>query len=366
MFVGCCMKEWGLLLPLRIICGSSCSTEDFETKRGKWVRETIFYDPALMHAMKTWIYRKMHSIVKDKDDPEAAKYFVAEHACKHLNSLLAADPTLISEKSYAAEVPVKLKTMQVWMRTVFGHQWRRNAKGTANQMHERDDALQQRIKHMFDNRDRELQGMMWHHIKLDDLKEASPHTHELALKSRRLAAETDMMEKKLGDATQAELMHNVHVHCTTEIVTRERMGWKDGDLAQWEETAREATWWVEYHVDFLEINHRIAACPCWGGALSVRINKAKVSAFLVLSLSPPSLRVYPCLSVFLRVLSVWTFPPSLFISFLFGISFFLFWSYHLLPFSNGYCSFLFFSPPPPFSVPSLTLIFPEAHVRIFL
>ena len=59
--------------------------------------------------------------------------------------LLDADPSLTCDKAHATEVPVKLKAMQVGVRAVFGHQWRRNAKGTANQVHEGDDAIIQTV-----------------------------------------------------------------------------------------------------------------------------------------------------------------------------------------------------------------------------
>jgi hypothetical protein len=69
----------------------------------------------------------------------------------------------------------------------------------------------QRNGHIFDDRDRELQNLVWHHESLDSLKTTRvPHLHDLAVISQGVGDDTSKLAKKSGDAPINELLHNVH------------------------------------------------------------------------------------------------------------------------------------------------------------
>ena len=252
----------------------------FETTVGKWTRENIWSNPPLTYAMKTFIWRKMYSVIKESDDPHDHKYFVAEHACQHLNKILSADPTLRCNKTYAAEFPIKVGVMRTWMAKVFDHHWGQNKKGTANQVHERVDAVQQREEFIFTRKRRQYQNLVWHHEELEDVnfRERHPHLYVLARLSRRVDAETDLCEKKYGDKVQAELMHNVHVYkeVREEEVQGTRIVRPRAMVEEIVEVRMKEVEMVEMHVDFLHIDHRWRAHPFWGGAMSVRCDLTKV------------------------------------------------------------------------------------------
>jgi hypothetical protein len=227
--------------------------------------------------MKVFIEQNMYKVIQDKQDAESAKYFVAQHAVDHLNELLRKNPDLRCNKLYAAEYPISLRTMSTWMGTVFGHYWKRNKKGIANQVHERTDAVQQRIKYIYDNKWRQYQNLVWHHERLDRLQCMMPHMYDLALISKRVDLETNLIEKKLADNVQAELLHNVHVylrHVPRPCGTRRFF--PAGQLEEIVEVKVVDEEWVEMHVDFLDVRDRQDLYPFWGGALSTRCNLQKV------------------------------------------------------------------------------------------
>jgi hypothetical protein len=164
------------------------------------------------------------------------------------------------------------------MSTVFGHEWKKNEKGTANQVHERLGAVTQRDGYTFDNKNREYQSLVWHHAPLHFLVGCAAggdvHLGRMVLQSRRLSAERDLMTKKLGDKEQAELFHNVYVYKKTVYkkvgnVVRGR-GFEMVEVQAHEED------WVEMHVDFLTQADRKAYYPFWGGAISVRCDLTRV------------------------------------------------------------------------------------------
>jgi hypothetical protein len=130
------------------------------TRAGKWMRENVWSNPTLMFAMKIFIEQNVYKVLKDASDPQSEKFFIAKHATDHLNGILGEQPELRCNKLYAAEFPISVKIMQKWLNSVFDHHWRRNKKGIANQTHEREDAVQQRVKYVFDNKKRQLQNMV--------------------------------------------------------------------------------------------------------------------------------------------------------------------------------------------------------------
>ena len=201
--------------------------------------------------------------------------------CDHLNKLLGADAELRCSRLHAAEFPVKVGVMRKWMGKIFDMHWRRNKKGTANQIHERDDAVQQRHKYIYDNKDREHQQLVWHHVPLAELARSSSPLYKLALMSQRVDAETDLIDKKYGDRVQAELMHNVHVYTRTGVAGKERGSTVvciDGDLEEMVQVEITDQRMVEFHVDFLRVEERLRLYPCWGGDMSRRVDKSKVSS----------------------------------------------------------------------------------------
>jgi hypothetical protein len=220
----------------------------YETAKGKWVRQNIFSNLALMYAMKEYLHREVYKVQQNEEDPEDRRYFVAKHAANHLTKLIRADPSLHCAAKYAAEVPIKASVLRVWLRSVFNFIWQKNQKGFANQKH---DAVEQRRKFIFDNKRREYNNLVWHHVSLEEIKLMSSHLHELALLSRRVNAETD-----LGDPASAELMHNIYVYEREESSSD---GWITcgpripplGDILSCVEVRPvRKLWWVEMHVDF--------------------------------------------------------------------------------------------------------------------
>ena len=179
----------------------------------------------------------------------------------------------------AAEFPIKVGVMRTWMGKIFDVHWRRNKKGTANQIHERDDAVQQRNVYIHDNRDRECQQLVWHHAPLEELARSGSPAHKLALLSQRIEAETDLLQKKHGDRVQAELMHDVRVHTKKSQPGKETgraVVCVDGDLEEMVEVQMVEQRVVEHHVDFMRVEDRMRLHPCWGGDMSTRVDKTKV------------------------------------------------------------------------------------------
>jgi hypothetical protein len=250
----------------------------FETSAGKWVRETVWSNPHLLFAMKTFIEANTYKVMKDVKDPESQKYFIAKHAADHLNTLLMANPDLRCNRLYAAEFPVSEKTMQRWMGTVFDHYWRRNQKGTANQIHERTDAVSQRDVYIYDGKWRQLQNLTWHQLSMRDLRREMPHLYDLAQLSKNMIAEQALGKKNLGGKVQAELVHNVHIFSKMgALPCGPRLHFTHGDLEEMVEV--KADEWVEIHVDLLDVRQRQELYPFWGGAMSVRCDLTKVFAF---------------------------------------------------------------------------------------
>ncbi len=163
------------------------------TEAGKYVRENVWANSALMYAMKIFLETNIYKVLKEKENPESQKYSVAKHAADHLNELLAENPMVHCSEWYAAEFPISAHTMRMWMKTVFDYHWRTNKKGMANQTHEREDAVQQRMKYVFDNKQRQLQNMVWHHAHLESLKTQMPHIYDLARVSKRVDLETNLL-----------------------------------------------------------------------------------------------------------------------------------------------------------------------------
>jgi hypothetical protein len=190
----------------------------FETSTGKWVRETVWSNPHLLFAMKTFIEANTCKVMKDVKDPESQKCFIAKHAADHLNKLLMANPDLRCSRLCAAEFPTSEKTMQRWMGTVFDHCWRRNQKGTANQTHEPTGAVSQRDVYIYDGKWRQLQDLAWHQLSMRDLRREMPHLYDLAQLSKNIIAEQALVKKNLGDKVQAELVHDVHVFSKMELL----------------------------------------------------------------------------------------------------------------------------------------------------
>jgi hypothetical protein len=167
------------------------------------------------------------------------------------------------------------------MGKIFDMHWRRNKKGTANQMHERDDAVQQRDKRVYDNKDREHQQPVWHHAPLDEFRNSGSPMYKLALMSQRADAETDLLQKKHGGKVQQELMHNVHACPRTGVAGKERGAAVlciDGDLEEMVQVEMTDQRMAEFHVDFLRVEERMRLYPCWGGDVSRRVDKSKVSS----------------------------------------------------------------------------------------
>jgi hypothetical protein len=223
----------------------------FESKQGKWVRENVFNNTALKYAMKEWLRIKQYTVIQSTTDPEERKYLVAKHACDHLNNLLEQHPRFKLDAAYAAAYPVKVALMRVYLKTHLGMEWKANKKGTANATHDRDDAVTQRNGYTFANRERELQNLVWHHAALDDLKVQHPHLYDLARIAIAVDAETEELEKKLGDPSSNELLHNVHCYM---------QGGKQ---------------MVELHVDVLPVTERMRLYPFWGGGISKRVDHSK-------------------------------------------------------------------------------------------
>jgi hypothetical protein len=87
--------------------------------------------------------------------------------------------------------------------------------------------------------------------------------------------ETDLVEKKLGDGVQAELMHTVHVYRKDVWVPCGGPVIDGGDLEEMVEVKLEQQEWVELHVDLLDVRQRQELCPFWGGAMSTRCDLSK-------------------------------------------------------------------------------------------
>ena len=221
-----------------------------ETKRGKWVRENIFGNAALMFAMKTWLTQNEYKIIVSKDDPEDRKCFIAKHAADHLNGLLDAHPEFKSDKTYAASTPIKEGVMRTWLKVLFNKELKPNKKGTANAVHDREDAVAQREVYIHANKAREYNNLVWHHEELTAMEKHRPHLHSMALLSKD--AECALRHVKLMPAATVnqcvELLHNIHCY---ELEGKQM---------------------VEYHVDFLEVGERQRLHPFWGGGVSKRID----------------------------------------------------------------------------------------------
>jgi hypothetical protein len=192
---------------------------------------------------------------------------------------------------YAAEVQIKVGFMRTWVSTVFDHHWTANRKGTANQIHERADAVQQRDGFICNRKRRQYQNLVWHHTKMADL---APHLFQLAAWSRRIDAETDLCEEKLGDKVQAELMRSVYVYTKAvydeEVPGTRRVCVGHGCLEEVVEVRIQEEEWVELHVDFLHMDERWRYHPYWGGAMSVRCDLTKVQPPPPRSLPPSAFK----------------------------------------------------------------------------
>jgi hypothetical protein len=222
-----------------------------ESKNGKWARKNVFSNTALKYAMKEWIRKNQYTVITDEMNPEERKYFIAKHACDHLNKLLEQHPRFKCSEAYAASTPVNVKTMRVYMKKHLGLEWKPNKKGTANATHDRHDAVGQRNEYVFNNRDRELQNLVWHKIEMTELRCMHPHLHDVAIISKGVAAETLLVAKRKGHKPSNELLHNMHCY-------------KDGEKEM-----------VEFHVDFLEVGERFKLYPFWGGTWSTRADFTK-------------------------------------------------------------------------------------------
>jgi hypothetical protein len=222
-----------------------------ESKKGKWVRENVFQNVALKHAMKEWLRVNQHTVIQSAKDPEERKHLVAQHAADYLNGLLDEHPRFKVAAAHAASTPMKVGVMRVYLKKHLEMEWKPNEKGTANATHDRDDAVGQRNGYIFDNRDRELQNLVWHHESLHSLKMRMPHLHDLAVTSQGADDGTGKLAKKSGDAPSNELLHNVH--CCLE-----------GEKKM-----------VELHVDLLTVKERMRLHPWWGDGTSKRVDLTK-------------------------------------------------------------------------------------------
>jgi hypothetical protein len=95
-----------------------------ETGNGRYIRENIFHNAALMYAMKDWLKRNEYKVLQSKDDPEDRKYFVAQHAADYLNQLLDVHPRLRVDKKCTASLPIKVGVMRIWLRKYLGREWK--------------------------------------------------------------------------------------------------------------------------------------------------------------------------------------------------------------------------------------------------
>jgi hypothetical protein len=104
-----------------------------------------------------------------------------------------------------------------------------------------------------------------------------PHLYDLALVSKRVDEETNMLTKKLGDNAQSELLHNLFVYQkAVPVPYGPRLLFVHGDLEEVVEVKMETQDWVEMHVDFLDVRKRQMLYPFWGGAISQRCDLTKV------------------------------------------------------------------------------------------
>jgi hypothetical protein len=107
--------------------------------------------------------------MKDAEKECDRVYFQAKHAMYYLNKLIEENDDFKCNLEYAAEFPIKLGLMQVWLGRCFGMTYCPNKKGIAHETHERADVLQAKDVYVFANARRELQGFAWHTVKLSSL-----------------------------------------------------------------------------------------------------------------------------------------------------------------------------------------------------
>jgi hypothetical protein len=95
-----------------------------ETGNGKYVRDNVFRNTALMYAMKEWLKMNEYTVIASADDPEDQKYFIAQHAADYLNKLLEAHPRFQVHTHRAAALPIKVGVMRTWLKTYLGREWK--------------------------------------------------------------------------------------------------------------------------------------------------------------------------------------------------------------------------------------------------
>ena len=109
-------------------------------------------------------------VMKDAEKECDRVYFQAKHAMYYLNKLIEENEDFKCDLAHAAEFPIKVGLMQVWLGRCFGMTYCPNKKGIAHETHERADVLQAKDIYIFANARRELQGLVWHTVEFSSLE----------------------------------------------------------------------------------------------------------------------------------------------------------------------------------------------------